>query len=742
MKKTLMIIGAGVMQVPVIKVASEMGLYVLVTDYNLDAVGMNLADFAVVMSTKDIEGSVRVAKEFNERQRIDGVITVGTDASMTVAAVANALELPGIKFESAEAATNKFKMRKRFAKNKIPSPNFYQVWDLLEVYEAASKIGYPLVVKPADNMGARGVTRVEKESDLRWAFHRAKSVSPSGEIIIEEFMEGPELSIDALLYDEEIIFYAIADRIIGHPPYFVELGHTLPSNLSKKDQEKTIQVMGEGIKALGLEVGAAKGDIKITPDGPKIVELAARLSGGFMSGYTLPLATGVNIIKAAIEIALGEKPVLDEKRLNRVSVERAIIPAPGKVISIKGVEEAREIEGVEEVIINTALGETLEQVTSNIGKAANIITCGRTRKEAEDIAKKAIEMIKIEVGAPPMFSWKEIEKNARKNFKQFCKVCPICDGRACAGEVPGMGGVGTGASFRANLEALSKYRINIKTIHSIIEPDTSCDLLGLSLKMPIIAAPITGTKTNMGEAIGQEAYTRAVVDGCRAAGIIAMVGDGASSNHYQTELASIYKANGWGIPIFKPRIDQQEILGRIKAAEQAGACACGIDVDAACFVTMRNKGQSVGPKSVQDLRDLIQGTSLSFIVKGIMTVADAERAVEAGAKAIIVSNHGGRVLDYMPGALDVLPQIVKAVGKEIAILVDGGIRSGLDVLKCLALGAKAVLVGRPITIAAVGGGREGVEFLLKSYKDELKEAMTLTGQGKIEEISEEVIFRQ
>jgi len=741
MKKTLMIVGAGIMQVPVIKVASRMGLYVVVTDYNLEAIGMSLADFPIVMSTKDIEGSVRAAKEFNERQRIDGVITVGTDASMTVAAVANALGLPGIKFESAEAATNKFKMRKRFAKFGVPSPNFYQAWDISEAHESAKKIGYPLVIKPADNMGARGVTKVEREEDLRPAFGRAKSASPSGEIVIEEFMEGEELSIDSLVYNKEIIFYAIADRIIDYPPYFVELGHTLPTDLPGERQEEVMEVMEKGIRALGINLGAAKGDIKMTRQGPKIVELAARLSGGFMSGHTLPLSTGVNIIKGAIELALGEKPTLSKARANMVSVERAIIPPPGRVISIQGVREAGEIKGVEEVIINTAVGETLGQVTSNIGKAANVITCGRTRREAESIAKKAIETIKIEVGAPPILSLREIEKNARENFKQFCKVCSICDGRACAGEVPGMGSVGTGASFRANLEALAKYRVNIKTIHSVVEPDTSCEILGLSLKMPILAAPITGTTTNMGGAISQEAYTRSVVNGCRAAGTVALVGDGASSNHYQTELAGIHRANGWGIPIFKPRADQREILARIKAAEQVGAVGCGIDVDAAAFPTMAAKGQIVSPKSVEDLKDLIRSTRLPFVIKGIMTATDAERAVEAGASAIVVSNHGGRVLDYMPGALDVLPEIVRAVGKEIEILVDGGIRSGLDVLKCLALGAKAVLIGRPIAIAAVGGEREGVEFLLESYGKGLKEAMILTGQAKAGEISEEVIFK-
>ncbi|MBU1152746.1 alpha-hydroxy-acid oxidizing protein [bacterium] len=741
MAKTIMIIGGGVMQIPAIFVAKEMGLTVMVTDYNPNAYGLSLADIPLVMSTKDIEGSVRMAKESNREVKIDGVITVGTDASMTVAAVANALKLPGIEFEVAEKATSKIKMREAFSKNNVPSPKFLPCWSMGDTFWAAKEIGFPLVIKPSDNMGARGVTLIKEKSEIEWAFHLAKESSPSGEILVEEYMEGPELSIDALVYDEEVDFCGIADRIIDFPPHFVELGHTLPSCLPKETQKAACKVMEQGIKALGIDIGAAKGDIKITKEGPKIVELAARLSGGFMSGYTLPLATGFNIIKAAIEIALGHKPAKFKNILRRTAVERAIIPHSGRIVSIEGVGEARKIKGVVEVILNTQVGDALLPVISNIGKAANIITVAKSREEAIKAAEEAMKLIKIEVGPSLGLDWSEVKASARQKLHRICRVCDICEGINCSSGVPGMGGIGNGESFKANINALKKYKLNLSVIHNVYEPNIKIDIFGVQLETPILVAPITGTNTNMGGAIESKIYTKSVVEGSKRAGSLAMVGDGASSFHYREELEIIKEALGWGIPIFKPRVEQEEILKRIREAEEHNVVAVGMDIDAATFVTMINKGQLVGPKSIEQLRELIKSTKLPFILKGIMTTKDAEDACKAGAVAIVVSNHGGRVLDCMPGALDILPEIVEAVGKKILVLVDGGIRSGADVLKCLALGAKAVLVGRPIAIGAIGKQVQGVEYMINRYSRELKEAMILTGCSSLAEIDRRIIYR-
>ena len=740
--KHLLIIGGGVFQVPAIKTAKSMGLKVVVTDYNPEAEGMLLADYPIEVSTRNINLTVNTAKQFHNTCPLDGVMTVGTDASQTVAAVANALNLPGIPFEVAERATDKIKMRQVLKEKGVPVPDFRPIWTLEECQEAAQNMSLPLVIKPCDNMGARGVRKIERHDDLIPAFREAKEASISGKLILEEFMEGPELSLDALVFEESIHITGVADRIIERAPYFVEVGHTLPSALPAQHQAKAVKVFKQAIYALGIDIGAAKGDIKITPEGPKIVEIAARLSGGWMSAYTYPLSTGVNLYKAAIQIALGEKPTDLNPKISLVSAERSLLPPPGKILSIRGVEEARKIKGVKEIILMKEAGDMAEEPRSNMGKVGYVITVGKTREEAIRINNLARDALKIEIGAANDLTWDIIRNNARKKFYIACKACIVCDGVECAGKVPGIGGIGTGTSFTENLTALARYQINLRTIHEVKIPETSVELFGQKLALPVLAAPITGMETNLAGGMDEREYADAILDGCLECGTLGMVGDGASPTKYLIGLEAIKKRGGLGIPIFKPREYNLDIIKRFKAAEDAGAIAVGIDIDAASFKTMTLKGQAVGPKTITELQELKSQLKVPFILKGIMNVESALAAIEAGADAIVVSNHGGRVMDHMPGTAEVLPEITNAVGGRIKVLVDGGIREGIDILKMLALGADAVMIGRPVCIAAFGAGQEGVSFYLREKLNELKKAMILTGCGSIYHIDPSVIFRK
>jgi len=740
-KKTIMIIGGGLLQTPVITTAKKMGYQVIVTDYNPDAIGMKDADIPIVMSTRDIQGSVRVAKRQNEITPISGVLTVGTDASMTVAAVANALDLPGIKFDDAEAATNKLKMRMRFKEYNIPSPAFLPVWTLSDAKKGCKILGFPVVMKPSDNMGARGVMRIDNANQVADAFKFAKSASPSGELIIEQFMDGPELSIDAIIFNEEITITGVADRIIEYPPNFVETGHTMPSHLKIEMLEDACDVMRRGVKALGLTTGAAKGDIKVTKSGAMIGEIAARLSGGFMSSYTYPLSSGVDLMKAMIEVSLGHEPGNLEPVFNKVAIERAIICRPGVVKKISGLEEALKVPGVEEIFLNVKEGDTVVKPTSNVEKSGNIIAVGDTLKQAEASVKQCMDLLNIETSDDSEISMKTINALAREKFKKICYVCKSCDGYECASGVPGMGGTGAGDSFRRNADALKQFKVITTLIHEGVVPDTSAVLFGHKISFPVMAAPITGSVTNMNGAIEELDYNIAVVKGCKNSGTIAFVGDGATPDKYKIGLEAIEKENGWGIPIFKPRKDNNEIIMRFKAAEKAGAIAAGIDIDAVVFKTMAMKNQEVAAKSVSELMEIKASTSLPFILKGIMNPRDAEMACKAGADAIIVSNHGGRVLDQMPGSMDVLQEIVAAVGKSITIMIDGGFRDGVDVLKAIALGADFVLIGRPVAIAAVGMGIEGTSFYLDKIKEEFSKAMVLTGCNTVKDIKSDLIRR-
>ncbi len=726
MAKTLMLIGAGQMQVPAIREARAMGLTTVVLDYNPEAPGMALADYPIEMSTRDFEGCVRVAREFDS-ETIDGVITVGTDASLSQAAVSEALDLPGIKFTVAERATNKIKMRRQFEKYNIPQPEFREIWDFEEMQAAVEELGFPLVVKPADNMGGRGVRKIEDSDDLQPGFSKAKNLSPRGEVIVEQYLPGPEYSTDSLFFNGELIHQVIADRIIEFEPFFIETGHVLPSAEDRQTQELLLEQARRAAEALGIDFGAAKGDIKLTPDGPKIVEMAARLSGGFMSGYTYPLAADRSIIRDAIRISFGEKPDCPlNPKYSRVAIEMAALPDPGEVRKISGYEALRNSPGVEEIFINVDVGGRIVKPRSNLDKPANVIVTANDHDTAHQRARQAVDKIRFEVGPPPELTWQEIEDRARKRFQGSCAVCEICDGHHCAGEVPGVGGVDTGDSFKENLRALRRWKIDTCCIQSGSPTDLSLTLWDYELKLPVLAAPITGTSTNMNGALPESHYARAVVQGCRAAGSLAFLGDGATTNKYKIGLDTISASDGYGIPVFKPRINPDEVSKRIELAEKSGTRATGIDIDSINHECMKLRGQKTRGYDAQTIQQLATQTDLAFLLKGIMSVKDAQQAIDCGADGIIVSNHGGRVLDQQPGTADVLPEIVSAVDKQIPVLVDGGIRTGIDVFKCLALGANAVLIGRPLMIAAVGAEHVGVEFYLKKIREELLQVCAMT----------------
>ncbi len=323
-------------------------------------------------------------------------------------------------------------------------------------------------------------------------------------------------------------------------------------------------------------------------------------------------------------------------------------------------------------------------------------------------------------------------------MKGYCRVCPVCDGRACAGEVPGMGGLGTGRSFSANLESLAAVRFNMRLVHDVSEPDTRIDFLGHSLAMPLLAAPIGGVAFNMGEKISEAAYISAVLGGCAETGILGCVGDGVPDFIHQSGYDAIKSLDGKGIPFIKPWKDA-EFFEKVDKALAAGATVIGMDIDAAGLITLKQMGRPVSPRSPKRLGEIIHQVKVPFILKGVMTVADARMAVDAGARAIVVSNHGGRVLDHTPGAADVLPEIADAVKGQIAILADGGVRTGGDVLKMLALGADAVMIGRPFSVAAVGGLKEGVSRYIQGVAGELKAAMILTGTAGADSVDRAIL---
>ena len=341
----------------------------------------------------------------------------------------------------------------------------------------------------------------------------------------------------------------------------------------------------------------------------------------------------------------------------------------------------------------------------------------------------------------------KIREEAKKKLMGVCGVYKICDGdamRICQGQSYGrplgFGGIGSGASFNNNVLALKKLKLKMKTIGDHFEADTTYDFFGRELSMPIMGASIAGVNSFGGEkVISEKEFCRSVVLGCKDAGTIGWRGDTYTYSLDESYgIDAIAEAGGLGVKIVKPR-EQETIIEFFKKAEKAKSVAVGVDIDGCGSYAMTTHNKTVFKKNIDDLKELISSTTLPVIVKGIMSVEDAIVAKDAGAAAIVVSNHGGRVLDHTPGTVEVLPEVVAELEGKIRILIDGGFRTGYDVLKALALGAESVLIGRDIVRVAVGAGVEGVRIQMEHLQKTLTKAMKMTNCKDLNEVNKFIL---
>lgn len=405
-KKTILILGAGFMQIPAIQAAKELGLKVFACDGNPRAVAIPLLDGFASIDLKDTQALVDFALSLKKTQGLAAVFTAATDFSASVAKIAEACALKGHSYEAALNASDKIRMRSCFRKNAVSSPLFVEIdaqrfqKNPLEI-KASLIFDYPFVVKPVDNMGSRGCQMVRNEAEFDKALNEAFLYSKSGRVIVEEYMKGDEYSIDALVYNGEVFITGFADRHIFFQPFFVEMGHTMPTKLSIEVQNEIISVFTKGIKALGLSHGAAKGDIKLTKDGVKIGEIAARLSGGYMSGWTYPYASGIELTKLAIRLALGDKLNFEEIKNSfepqNHSAERAWISIPGTLKNIHGIEIAEKVAGVKDVFPRSKIGDKLVFPKNNVEKAGNVLSQANSREKAIIASEKAVSQIFLEL---------------------------------------------------------------------------------------------------------------------------------------------------------------------------------------------------------------------------------------------------------------------------------------------------------------------------------------------------------
>ena len=365
MNKKLMILGASILQLPAIEKAKEMGLDVVVVDMNPDAVGFNVPGIEKeIISTIDIQAVISAAKS----HKIDGIMTLATDMPMrTVAAVAKEMNLIGIDEETALKATNKAEMRKALQVSNVPIPKFYVVSNKEEYKEVVKQFNVPFIVKPADSSGSRGIFEVKdihNDDLIIEAYDYCHPFSKVGDVVVEEYMEGPEVSVETLTVNGECHVIQITDKLTTGAPHYVEMGHSQPTMLSKEISEQISKVAKAANKAIGIKNGPSHTEIIVTKEGPKIVELGARLGGDNITTHLVPLSTGVNMVECCIKIALGEIPDI-KKKWHKGSAIRYFEQHAGVIDSIEGIDKAEEIDGVQQISIVHGVGEKVTEINSS-----------------------------------------------------------------------------------------------------------------------------------------------------------------------------------------------------------------------------------------------------------------------------------------------------------------------------------------------------------------------------------------
>lgn len=330
-------------------------------------------------------------------------------------------------------------------------------------------------------------------------------------------------------------------------------------------------------------------------------------------------------------------------------------------------------------------------------------------------------------------NYNEILAAAKDKVGPYCKACPVCNGRACGNAMPGPGCKYPGATAARNFDKWQEIFVNMDTLCLNKEPDISFELFGKTFAAPIFAAPLGSIDLHYGPLYKDQEYNTILLKAAADYGVVAMTGDGVNPDIMLSAADDMVKLGGIGIPTIKPW-NKEFVFEKLDYLKGKGIFAVAMDVDGAGLPFLKAMNPNAGSKSVDEMKEIIDYAGMPFIIKGIMTVAGAKKAVEAGADAIVVSNHGGRVQGGVPSTAEVLPEIAEAVKGQIKIFVDGGIRSGVDVFRAIALGADGVLIGRPLLPMIYGGGEEGFKVYMDKIIGELKSTMTMCGAPSLKDI--------
>ena len=398
--KSIVLLGGGPEQADAIKISKELGYNTIVLDSNPLVVGRKFADKFIQC---DIANSSQVFRNI-ENLGVHGLMVHAIELSTVVAEVSEKLGLPSVSRDAAINATNKLKRLEILKKNHIPCAEFGSAADINEAKNVAQDIGYPVVIKPVDNAGSRGVIQIKNSEKMEQYFDESiQFCKNKKEIIVEEYLTGPQVSTETVVYKNKCYTTGFSDRnycnLKKYEPYFIEDGGDMPSNLPNETQKEAIQIAEKAIKSLGINFGAAKGDILIHNNTPYVLEMASRTSGGRFLSHQVPAATGVNILFPLIKMSVSDQISVEEfkPKFNRGSSIRHIIPNPGKIVSITGVDKAQKIEGVIDIILSDDLqeGKVISPIKNHTNRKGIVITVGKNRNEAIQRAERARDLINI-----------------------------------------------------------------------------------------------------------------------------------------------------------------------------------------------------------------------------------------------------------------------------------------------------------------------------------------------------------
>lgn len=395
-QKRILVLAAGILQVPVIKKATEMGIYVIAADGDPNAVGLKYADKAIVVNITSEEDVLKVARE----EKIDGVIHPCSEVSMNVMGRINdEFGLSGITCEQAIRATNKHLMREAFEKGNAPSPksilteNVEDAW--MHLQNDFSTDG---ILKPSRNSGSRGIAKVSRDMnkvDFDKAYDIALNESRDKSVLIEQFIEGPEFSIEIIVWNGKVNVLTVTDKKTTGAPHFVELGHNQPSCFSATDIETLKAAAVAGVKSLGVNNCACHAEAKLMDGKAYLMEIGARLGGDFISTELTHLSTGIDMVAAAINVALGIEPDLKPKEEPKGVCIRYFCPKSGKLVSISNTEILKDPR-VYLWEIYHKVGDIIPEVTSSLCRSGHVIVTEETPQKAIALAENIIHNVKME----------------------------------------------------------------------------------------------------------------------------------------------------------------------------------------------------------------------------------------------------------------------------------------------------------------------------------------------------------